>query len=89
MQYQVTIPDETAELIKGLVAFVESVKESLDDGWQPGIDIPMIVMKALNDLPTAIAGIDEISDEAKQDPAGMIAAVGILAADLYKVLVEK
>lgn len=88
MQYQVTIPDETAELVKGLVAFVASIKESLEDGWQPGIDIPVILMKSLNDLPDAISGIDQLDDEAKEDPAAMIAAVGILAAEIYKILVK-
>ena len=88
MQYQVTIPDETAELVQGLIAFVGSIKDSLEDGWQPGIDIPVILMKALNDLPSAIGGIDQLDDEAKQDPAAMIAAVGILSSEIYKILVK-
>jgi hypothetical protein len=45
-------------------------------------------MKSLNDLPAAIGGIDKIDDEAKKDPAAMIAAVGILAAEIYKILVK-
>lgn len=88
MKYEVEIPDETAELIQGLVSFVESVKESLEDGWQPGIDIPVIMMKALNDLPSAIGGINKIGSEAKADPAAMIAAVGIMSSDIYKILVQ-
>ena len=88
MQYQVTIPDETAELVQGLVSFIASIKESLKDGWQPGIDIPVIMMKALSDLPSAIGGLDKLPDEAKEDPAAMIAAVGILSAEIYKILVK-
>ena len=88
MQIQVTVPDDTAELIEGLTNFIQSIKDSLEDGWQPGIDIPVILMKALSDLPSAIGGIDQMDDEAREDPAAMIVASGILAANIYKILVK-
>jgi len=89
MQFNVDIPDETGELVKGLTKFIGSIKDALADGWQPGMDLPAIMMAAMSDLPQAIEGWEKLDDEAKANPGAMIAAVGILASEIYKTLVQK
>lgn len=89
MQFMVDIPNETGELVKGLSKFVASIKTAMADGWQPGTDLPAIMMAAMSDLPAAIDGWDQLDDEAKANPEAMIAAAGILGSEIYKALVTK
>lgn len=89
MRFTLEIPDETGELVKGLTKFIGSIKEAMADGWQPGIDIPTIMVAAMSDLPAAIGGWEQLDDEAKANPEAMLAAGGLLASEIYKVLVTK
>lgn len=58
---------ETYELGKGLGNILDAVKHALEDGWQPGSDLPEIFAALVAELGTAVQGFEQIKDEVK-DP---------------------
>lgn len=86
MKFSVEIPKETGELIIGITNFLKAIRKSQENGWQAGEDLPIIMMSALATLPDALDGWDKMDDEARANPAAMIAAGGIFGAELYKAL---
>src|SRR6478752_5205673 len=61
------LPKETLELKDGLVKFVAAVKKSLDDGFQPGQDLPAMLTSAMTDLVPAVYGVQKLPEEAVAD----------------------
>lgn len=76
------IPKETYELFNGLFKVVSTIKESLADGWDPSIDIPVIITKSLVELSSMVQGVDQIPVEFKNDPATFVKAAVISGADI-------
>ena len=71
MQITVDVPKETQELVDALVNIVENAKVALADGWQPGQDIPVILMGSIGAIREGIEGMDKMPAEAKADIAGL------------------
>ena len=65
-----------------VVVVVKAVKGALADGWQPGKDLPVIMVSAIGDLVPAMDGVALVSDELKGNPAAFYAAFGLAAKDL-------
>ena len=86
---EVELPKEIHELSVGLSKFVGSVREALKDGFQMGQDIPPILTSALADLVPAIEGMDQVDDEFKEDPAGVIKAVSLSVSDIVGGFLKK
>jgi len=74
---QVTVSKETHELGIGMSSFVGSVKQALADGWQPGQDLPVIITSAVTDLVPSIQGVDQMDDEAKENPIAFANAIAV------------
>ena len=55
-------------------------KEAKKDGWQPGKDIPQILLGSMNKLMVAFDGADKSTEEAKLEPfkAGLGAIIPIV-----------
>jgi len=49
-------------------AVMTETKKALADGWQPGTDMPAILVGSIGSLTTAIAGANGIVDEGKEEP---------------------
>lgn len=86
IQVKVQAPKETWELGEGVVALLKALKDSLDDGFQPGEDIPALVAAAVTHLGEAVKGVSEISNESKDKDFKR--AVLLTAANIYDVFVE-
>ena len=65
------VPKEFFELADGLAEMVLVVKKALDDGFQPGMDMPVIVMEAFHKLGPAVTGVASLPAEAKAAPFGV------------------
>lgn len=74
LKLEVEVAKETYELGKGLDGIVGAVQKALADGWQPGQDVPQILMEAMGALVPAIQGVDKISAETS-DPQAFADAV--------------
>jgi hypothetical protein len=89
VKLEVLVPKEVHELGAGLVKFVGAMKQALKDGFQPGMDIPVIIATAMNDLIPAFDGIDKVGGELAADKAGFAKALGLSLADLVEAVAKK
>lgn len=55
------------EIGQGLSALMVNIKASLKDGFQPGSDLPAIVVESLQPLIAAVQGVQVVAAEAKED----------------------
>ena len=69
MEVQVQVAKETYELGMGVVKIIEAVQVALKDGYQPGQDIPAIIMASFGALTEAMQGYEKIAVEAKSGEA--------------------
>lgn len=70
----VTVTKEADELAASLVSLVTSGKKALDDGFQAGADIPVILTENLSSLMNGLNGIDKLGAEASEKKAEFIRA---------------
>lgn len=75
VQLQVEVAKETYELGKGVDGVVASVQKALADGWQPGTDLPVIVVESLQALAPAVQGVEKMPEEAKEDAEKFVDAI--------------
>lgn len=87
VEVKVLVPKETYELEQGIVKFVAACKAALDDGFQPGQDLPALLTAAIASLLPAIDGVQKLPAEAVGDVAGMVGVGGLLAKDLVAIFV--
>lgn len=79
---EVELPKEVHELSEGVAKFVGALRVALADGFQLGDDLPALVTAALSDLVPAVEGLDQVDDEFREDPSGVIKAVGLSVSDI-------
>lgn len=80
MDVQVQVEKEMHELMQALHGIVKATKQALADGFQPGMDIPQVVMAAVGVLPAAIQGLDSLPANAKANPVAFMNAAGLGAS---------
>lgn len=83
---EVVVTKEASELSDSLVGLVKSGKTALDDGFQAGTDIPVILTENLTGLMNGLGGMEKLGAEAKENKAEFIRAWmlgGLEIADLF------
>jgi hypothetical protein len=80
---------ELREVAVAVENLVVSVKAALADGFQPGSDIPAIVLSAFKDFSAAIEGADKIGDEFKGDIGAALNALAPLPGKIAAAFVKK
>lgn len=85
----VEVSKEAHELGVGLVEVVKAVKLALADGFQPGADLPAIVVAAVAKLPPAIEGLDKLGGELAEDPVAFVRAFALSGSDIASLFVKK
>jgi len=73
----VNVSEATYDLGYGVANFVRATKNALDDGWQMGDDLPVVMTAALQHLVPAIQNIGDLSDEYQNEKAEFLAAVAL------------
>lgn len=82
MEVQVQVAKEMHELMDGLSEVILATKQALADGFQPGQDLPAIVLAAINKLPPALEGMDKVKDELKLNPKEFVNAASLGTAKI-------
>ena len=85
MIVEVEIGDNTNDLIVGLIEFIQTAKDQLQDGFQPGDDIPALALSAFMDLTPAIMGTAKIKQEFDDNPDSRSIAMALLANELMSI----
>lgn len=88
LDVKVKMPKEAYELEQGIVKFVAACKAALDDGFQPGQDLPVLLTAAIASLMPAIDGVHKLPEEVLGDIPAMIGLGGLLAADLAAIFIK-
>lgn len=83
LEVTVKVAKEAHELGEGITAFVRTVRQALADGWQPGQDLPVILISSVADLIPGFDGADKIREERESDPEAFAAAVALFASTLF------
>lgn len=83
------VSKEAHELAEGLKETALAVRAALKDGWQTGQDVPVLVTAALAHLAPALQGVEQLKDEAKEDPAALAKAIALPVAELVSELLKK
>ena len=70
----VEVSKESHELATGVSNIVSVVRQCLADGWQPGTDVPTVVLAVIHELGTAMQGVDKIAAEWQEDRGATVLA---------------
>lgn len=85
---QVKVAKEMYEVFQAVGMIVDAAKAALKDGWQPGTDIPMVLMAAMPALGTAIQGMDKIPVEMKEDLSSFLMAGAVGGSEIAGKLMK-
>jgi hypothetical protein len=80
---------ELIELGEAISGVVGDVKHALDDGWQPGADLPAILVSAVTRLGTGLQGVQDIPAEVQADKKAAAMAVALPLIDAIFRVVER
>lgn len=86
IQEQVTVEEKTRNVSKNIVKFISDIKAVVDDGWQPGQDIPAIIQAAFLDLVPSIKEVGNIGAEWKESSSACLLGLHISEVELAKAL---
>jgi hypothetical protein len=75
------VSKEGYEVGQGTKNIVAAVKTALDDGWQPGQDIPAAITALVANLGTMIQGIDQMDDEAREELEAFVTGLMLSAKE--------
>lgn len=68
------VSKEAYELADGVKKTILDIKKALEDGWQPGQDLPAVLSAVMVDLVPAVQGIDKMSVEMTEDTEAFVTA---------------
>ena len=88
IKVEVEVSKEAYELGQGVVNLLEVIKKALVDGWDLGVDLPAILVAAVQQL-SAVEGIDKLGEEYDEDLAAFSKAFGLSLADAVKAWKQK
>ena len=89
LKIEVEVGKETHELSTGVVAFLKDIKGAIANGYQADQDFPTILISAVNNLIPAVEGMGQIDDEMRDDKKAFMVSMGMMAGDLWEVLVPE
>ena len=71
------VTKETYEVCDALAEVVKNTKQALADGFQPGQDIPAVVLGSFNKFAAGLDGFMKMPAEAKGNTPAFIQGVGV------------
>lgn len=89
VKVELEVPKEIHEAGQVLGEIIIAAKEALKDGFQPGTDLPALLVAAVSKLPKAIDGIDKLPAEAVADPVGVAESLALNVSMVVKALLAK
>lgn len=88
VKVELEVAKETYELGVGVRKFVGVLRQALKDGFQPGQDLPVVLVSAVADLVPSVQGVEKVGGEVVGDVEAFADALYIplkgLAFDFVK-----
>jgi hypothetical protein len=88
LKINVEVSKESYELSKGVGDLVLAIKACVQDGWQPGRDIPIIVSEIIGRLVPALQGVDKIKEEFAEDKGAAVLALTLPLVEVVNSLIS-
>ena len=85
----VQVAENTYAVMQDLTQFLNTVKVCVEDGWQPGADLPAIMISAMTNLVPMLAKISGISGEISSDKPSFERAIACGVVDMVNYLTAK
>ena len=85
----VEVSEKAHDLMAAMAEITALSKQALKDGFQPGQDIPVVLLGAVAKFAVIVGAIQAVDDEIKEDMGAFLAAVGLGAKDIVAVLLKK
>lgn len=89
VKIETEVTKEVHEIGLAVKKVIESYKQATADGWQPGTDIPQILMGSYQGLLTAIDGVEKSGSEFKTEPVKAAMGALIPLSEGVELLMEK
>lgn len=86
---EVQVSKEAYELAQKLVQFVAESKKALDDGWQLGSDLPVVLAAVMQDLIPAIQSLNAVAPGFQENPKAFVQALELGLTDMAFVFLKK
>ena len=86
MDVMTSVSKETYEMGEAFVALVQAIKIAVEDGWQTGKDLPIVVSAVLANMSEILDGLKSAKGEWEEDEAAMVQAVTMTVAKLVAEL---
>lgn len=76
------------DLTQHLADVVKAYKQALADGWQPGTDIPVVILSVIGKAPAIMATLPQLGPDAAADKLAFIKGVNIGAYDIVEAALK-
>jgi len=82
MEITIKVQKETYEMGQGIYKIIQAAKQASADGWQPGQDVPAILMTVVAELVPMVGDMDKIPAEYKEDKAAFLKSMAVPMSDM-------
>ncbi len=70
---------------RGLVDIVRAAKAALADGWQPGQDVPSVLMTSAKDMLSIVSALGQVPADVAEDKVAFLQGMELHAAEVAKL----
>lgn len=70
------------DLMQGLAKVVKTIKQAVADGFQPGQDLPPVVVAAVAEMPALVAAAKDVPADAAEDKLELVKGANIGVYDV-------
>lgn len=78
----VNVSEKAYDLTQHLSSYVGALKNALDDGWQPGQDIPVIVQNTIKEGLAVMQDLPQLGNEAAENKMAFAKALANGSVDI-------
>ena len=86
---EIEVPEAADALGEKLANFIKVLDQALEDGWQTGSDLPVILSAAVVELVPALSQFKAASEDLKAYPYESGKAIALHLADIVKACATK
>ncbi len=76
------------EVLQHLAKLTAVVKQALKDGFQPGQDLPALVVAAVAEFPAIVAAASTVAADAAEDKLALVKGANLGVYDVIDALVK-
>jgi len=88
-ELNVKVTKEAYEIGEGLKGIAAAITKAVADGWQPGTDLPAIIVESISAIIPAIEGYDKLPEEFKADLAAAVKGIALPVSEIPFMFIKK